>query len=397
MPKITLSCPTKDAVIRYTVNGSNPTASSTQYTAPFTVEEGVTVKAAAYRDGWTASEISSALGGEYVLMDDTIRFDTIDLTVEGAKGGKSSQSFTFPFTIENDTPLRVEVTAIVAGMHKINDFTFLTNVKFLRNGLFSDNAIITFDVDTSGISNIGMYDYSGIIGNPSRVHLKITKIVDLENEPSVQATLFDRGAIRSSSPNYSIWVGGDCLRSRSVRIRYTSPPPEDYPFPTETTGTLDNTTYYNSGLTMVSVSYSKLISAFGFMKVYYDGVAISTVVPCPLKASPSFICEEEDGVRLNVMTFFFGEETFMGTYDGWYYSSFQSDDLSELTGRRLTDDDFTFNSEVSGYHSGYEGINHRYIGVWGYTVAYGRKSQIVYTVYDRDTKTAVVDNEVYTA
>lgn len=39
------------AEIRYTLDGSNPTASSTLYSAPFTLSETTTVRAVAIKDG----------------------------------------------------------------------------------------------------------------------------------------------------------------------------------------------------------------------------------------------------------------------------------------------------------------------------------------------------------
>lgn len=49
---VTLSCPTKGAVIHYTLDGSDPTERSPAYEEAFTVIPGTTVKARAYRTGW---------------------------------------------------------------------------------------------------------------------------------------------------------------------------------------------------------------------------------------------------------------------------------------------------------------------------------------------------------
>ena len=54
---ISLSCSTQGATIRYTTNNSTPTASSTAYSAPITVNNTVTVKAKAFKDGMTASPV----------------------------------------------------------------------------------------------------------------------------------------------------------------------------------------------------------------------------------------------------------------------------------------------------------------------------------------------------
>ena len=55
----TITCSTEGATIRYTTDGSNPTASSTEYTGSFTVDNGVTIKARAFKDGLTVSDIAT--------------------------------------------------------------------------------------------------------------------------------------------------------------------------------------------------------------------------------------------------------------------------------------------------------------------------------------------------
>jgi hypothetical protein len=57
---VTLSSATSGATIRYTVDGSTPTASSPQYTAPISVPGSRTVNAIALKSGSTTSAVSSA-------------------------------------------------------------------------------------------------------------------------------------------------------------------------------------------------------------------------------------------------------------------------------------------------------------------------------------------------
>lgn len=60
----TITCSTDGATIYYTTDGSNPTESSFEYTAPFEVTSGV-VKAIAVKDGWLMSNIGTAsFGGD---------------------------------------------------------------------------------------------------------------------------------------------------------------------------------------------------------------------------------------------------------------------------------------------------------------------------------------------
>ncbi|MFE1244901.1 DUF6359 domain-containing protein [Fictibacillus sp. NPDC058756] len=56
--QVTLSTATPDAAIYYTVDGSNPTADSTLYTAPITINEDITIKAIAVKEGLKNSSIA---------------------------------------------------------------------------------------------------------------------------------------------------------------------------------------------------------------------------------------------------------------------------------------------------------------------------------------------------
>ncbi|MBO7686818.1 MAG: chitobiase/beta-hexosaminidase C-terminal domain-containing protein, partial [Kiritimatiellae bacterium] len=57
---ITLTCTTSGATIRYTLNGSDPTAESAIYTAPIALSTTTTVKARAFAEGMNASAVASA-------------------------------------------------------------------------------------------------------------------------------------------------------------------------------------------------------------------------------------------------------------------------------------------------------------------------------------------------
>ncbi|MDD5688638.1 MAG: carbohydrate-binding protein, partial [Elusimicrobia bacterium] len=56
---VTLGCATIGAAIRYTTNGTDPTSSSTLYSAPFTLTASATVKARAFKAAMTDSSVNS--------------------------------------------------------------------------------------------------------------------------------------------------------------------------------------------------------------------------------------------------------------------------------------------------------------------------------------------------
>lgn len=59
--QVSITCATSSAVIRYTLDGATPTSAHPQYTAPFTLTETKTVKARAFRSGYTDSAERAAV------------------------------------------------------------------------------------------------------------------------------------------------------------------------------------------------------------------------------------------------------------------------------------------------------------------------------------------------
>ena len=53
---VTITCPTTGATIYYTFDGNEPTTSSTAYSSPISVPVNTTLKAKAFKTGWTASD-----------------------------------------------------------------------------------------------------------------------------------------------------------------------------------------------------------------------------------------------------------------------------------------------------------------------------------------------------
>ncbi len=129
--QVSISSATTDATIHYTTDGSIPTASSTPYTAPFTISTSQTINALAVKAGMTdslvASEnitlsqaaspvihISSVSGGQQISMTSSTTGSTIYYTIDNATPTASSTPYTAPFLITSDTTIKA--IAIRTGM-----------------------------------------------------------------------------------------------------------------------------------------------------------------------------------------------------------------------------------------------------------------------------------------
>ena len=101
---VSISCTTENAEIRYTTDGTDPTESSSLYTSPLTINETTTVKAKAWKEGYTASNVASATYtfptlltiaearalevNEYAMVQGVVNFiDNRNIYVQDATGG----------------------------------------------------------------------------------------------------------------------------------------------------------------------------------------------------------------------------------------------------------------------------------------------------------------------
>ena len=114
---VTISSDTEDATIYYTLDGSDPTTSSIKYTEAIVVDETVTIKAIAVKEGMANSAVASAT---YTMNIPSIDAEDVDLTYNTTAGS-------IDFTITN--PAEGTLTAaIIEG-------------NWLTLGTISDNAV----------------------------------------------------------------------------------------------------------------------------------------------------------------------------------------------------------------------------------------------------------------
>jgi len=114
---VTISCTTQGATVRYTLDGNEPTESSTTYTAPVQITATKTLKAKAFKTGWTPSDTASATytlkaaaptfspaAGTYsspqsVTISCTTQGATVRYTLDGNEPTENSTTYTAPVQI----------------------------------------------------------------------------------------------------------------------------------------------------------------------------------------------------------------------------------------------------------------------------------------------------------
>ena len=119
---VTLTCNTENAVIHYTLDGTDPDASSTVYISPFTLSDNTTIKAIAIKNDKTSTivtkvyevpeqtivtepEIIITENGEVTLVNSTDGA-TIYYTTDGTNPSTSSQVYSEAFVIASGTTIK---------------------------------------------------------------------------------------------------------------------------------------------------------------------------------------------------------------------------------------------------------------------------------------------------
>lgn len=127
---VSIACATSGATIRYTVDGSTPSSSSTAYSGPITVAESKTIKAKAFKAGMSDSAVASAAyvisapsqvatptfspgagtytGSRTVTMACATSGATIRFTVDGTTPSSSSAMYVVGVLVESDTTIKAK-------------------------------------------------------------------------------------------------------------------------------------------------------------------------------------------------------------------------------------------------------------------------------------------------
>ena len=127
---VSISSATSGATIRYTTDGNDPTSSSTAYSSPINISSSTTLKARAFKSGWTESSIASAAytinatetvatptfnppGGLYaeaqlVTINSATSGATIRYTTNGNVPTSSSTAYSSPILVNSTSTIKAK-------------------------------------------------------------------------------------------------------------------------------------------------------------------------------------------------------------------------------------------------------------------------------------------------
>ncbi len=179
---VTLATTTSGASIRYTIDGTDPTASSTLYSAPITLTQSVTLKAKGFLSGYNDSTTASAAftitatptvatptitpaGGTYtgsvsVTLATTTAGASIRYTTNGTDPTASSTLYSAPITLTQSVTLKAkgflsgynDSTTASAGFTITVTPTVATPTITPNGGTYTNSVSVTLATQTAGAS-----------------------------------------------------------------------------------------------------------------------------------------------------------------------------------------------------------------------------------------------------
>ncbi len=170
-----LQCSVTAAGIRYTTDGTDPTPSSALYSAPVAIDVSTTIKARAFRDGWTDSSLVSAAyvlkvpglalapgtgtysAGQAVTMTTATPGATIRYTLDGTEPGEASPAYTGPVTLAHTSAVKARAfkpgwtsSDSAAATYWVTEGQVATPVLSPAGGTYAAPVMVTMSCPTEG-------------------------------------------------------------------------------------------------------------------------------------------------------------------------------------------------------------------------------------------------------
>ncbi|MDE5742812.1 MAG: chitobiase/beta-hexosaminidase C-terminal domain-containing protein, partial [Bacteroidales bacterium] len=201
---VTLSTAEKDAEIRYTTDGTEPTATSAQYTAPLSITTKTTLKAVTVKYG-LCSKVTEAVytlvamptfsASGLVERNSTVTLScettgaTIYYTTDGTEPTSASNEYTAAITV--DRPMTIKAIAILDGEQSlVNEaaYVFLRAPEFsLEAGVLEDGRVMQNSELTLTAADGAEILYTTDGTEPTATSTKYTAPIKLERKTTVKA------------------------------------------------------------------------------------------------------------------------------------------------------------------------------------------------------------------
>jgi len=186
---VSISSTTPNAIIHYTLDGTDPTASSPVYSGPFALGTSSYIKTLAMRNGWTSTGIwTSFVGFNYGTLPtptispgagtyassatvtlSSMAGATLYYTLDGSTPTQSSATYTGPLTIDHSCTLRVQAyhpDYTVSGVASAAYTIVVADPLLLpASGTYAAGTAITVSTATPGATL--MYTLNGVDPTPS--------------------------------------------------------------------------------------------------------------------------------------------------------------------------------------------------------------------------------------
>jgi len=322
---VTINSKTEGATIRYTTNGSDPTENSSLYSYPIPVNNGMTIKARAYKTGFTPSNVItrsftiketcasptfSLTEGVY-YTEITVSLSTLTssakiyYTLDGSEPSTSSLLYDSPINITKTTTIKAITIKEGYNDSSVSTITYTLKVKspfsLLPEGLYKNEQDVTLDCETEGATIYYTTDdttpdiNSNIYTTPIHLDTNTTNLIkaiavkdNWENSDILTLSYVITGKVTSPQflPPEGTYITPQevvisCLTPDSI-IRYTTNGSEPDETSTEYTGP-------------ISVSSSMTIKAKAFKTNWDDSdTTTATYIITGTCAAPTF--EPESGI-----------------------------------------------------------------------------------------------------
>lgn len=248
---VTISCATEGAKIYYTTNGTTPTTASTLYSGAIAVNQGMTLKAIAVKDGYTNSAVAQATftikakevvatpafsisGGEVeegtqVTISCATSGATVYYTTDGSAPSTSSAKYTGAITVSK--AMTIKAIAVKDGYYtnsQVASATFTIKGKEVvatpaispNGGEYESSATVTLTCATEGATIYYTTDGS----TPTTTSAIYSKPFTLTESATVKAMAAKSGYYTNSAVSSAVFT-----------ITQPAPEPEPEPEPEEPT------------------------------------------------------------------------------------------------------------------------------------------------------------------